>query len=177
MMYRCSLAGLVLALACTALAGCTSKIDIQSNRSADYNGDPKRILLVAKTEGFGNSRVIAAELKKQIDKCGSRTEIYEHSSLELDDSALRLAVEKLGPDSVMAITETRGLRREGPINNNVFKVWYNVQLTEVPTKKTVWRAAIFVEGTHLDAEVVGNVLGREIVNKMKSDRIFISCQA
>jgi len=100
-------------------------------------------------------------------------EISYISSLVLDENVYANKMKAYKSDSLLSIKRAGGTRSAEGV---LIQVNYDVKLIDVPTNKTVWRAATEVYRGMMVPDVErGQSFAVVLTNRMKTDKIFSSC--
>jgi len=150
---------------------------ITSNKAENYSTEPKRIFVVTDVgSDFGKDFAdsFQSKLITIARGCGADVEVSTISTLELDNNVHSKKLKNFGADTVMTVKRNGGTRTNGVLNH----VIYNVKITDIQNKKTVWRANVnFHRGGSFVVSTAerGQALAVDIINKMIEDKIFNSC--
>jgi hypothetical protein len=179
------------------VAGCAARTTIATNKDESYTREPARLMVI---ESMGAplgeyTKSFQDTLSKHIKDCHVFTNYVitpaEMSSptLSLDDKAVKdwLAkrdafIARFRPDTVLAIAETqytrRTLSRNGvPISTSVPEIVYELALTDVPSKKNVWKAQVTLHTGIGAGNDPGAKLADDIVARLDQEGIFHGCPA
>ena len=167
------------------VAACAPETKITTNKMPDYVGNPKRLFVFSRIEGdFGDefTPTFNDMFVKIAKECGADAELVTTLPESSDNQDSMAKMKAFNPDTVLSITRGAGLATRPdmltPSSVTVART-YNLQLIELPSQKTVWRAnAVFRRGSGLvKGSDRGQTLAIEITDRMKSDGIFRSCLA
>jgi hypothetical protein len=158
----------------------TSKI--MSNRDPTFTQEPKRIFMLAE---FGNdfgrnfADAFRERLTQLVNACGTELHIEQVSTVEIDDGRRAQQIKTFAADVLLSMRNTKA----SLYRRVVMTVDYDVDLYDIASNKTVWKATIaFDKGDELVWEVsgrtyVGEALARDLVGQLKKDGILRSCPA
>jgi len=168
----CVLASTLLIMSC-ATSNYQSKIS--SNKDPEYDDVPRRIFVVTDIGtdfgvDYGDS--FQESFSAKMNDCDIKTEI---SRVVINDRAREsrlAAIKKFEPNVMLSIM------RSGGVNYHlaIISVTYDIKLIDVKTNKTIWRAEASIEkGDFTKIKQRGEILARDLINKMKADRVLKSC--
>ena len=172
---------LVLLLSVSASLGACAATKVESNKAADYSGEPKRVYVLFNDPNvaqLGSNFVTSFRggLSSAAAACGAVLELGQVSPLALDDSQYEKDIQAFGADSVLVVKANGGTLDE--LGQRIEAI-YDVRLIDVQTRKTVWRAnANLMSGGIMTASTTkGESLSAAITDKMKNDGLLRNCTA
>lgn len=169
---------LLLSIALFGCAAPTTKIAY--SKAETYATEPKRVFVISEV-GSEFGKDFGASFEKRFadiaKDCGAATEVSRRVSLELDSNIHTNKMKAFRPDTLLTIYRNGGTK--DPYGGLILVI-YDVQLKDVQSNKTVWRAEVnFSRGagplTGQNIAERGQTLAVDVTNKMKESGIFRSC--
>lgn len=177
------------------VAGCHSELDVRSNRLETYDSDPRRILVVAGNRLYPGaaSEQVAPAIAERLGNCGIATDVLTQQerpddNLALDeppDPAKALQAELASrrgvfrPDAIMLVqrvgNQIRVREQYGVRSAQLTTVKYDVQLLDVPTRRTVYRAAMTLNIGPYAVLSPGRDFARLMVDRLAADQVVTRC--
>lgn len=180
-----NLGAIFLAAVC---AGCSASTQIETNKAADYIGQPKR-LFVVEAMGHqirGSIASFQATFSQAMSKCGVAVEFADvpatSSPLALDNketiaekALLNQKAAKFKPDSILSLAETSYTQHTNTNLNltSISAMTYLITLSDVVTKRNVWKAEVKVN-VNLSFDP-GPQFATDIASRMTQDGVLRSC--
>ena len=164
-------------VALLALAGCAPATRIESNKSAAYTPQPKRVYVYTEIHPeWGNAFTAAFEkrLGAILNECGAASQFGRIGNLDLNEKAKVEDMRKFGADAVLTARRNGGTKDQYGL---LIVGIYDSRLADVKTGDTVWRASSTVSrgGFTIDLAERGDAFAVELSNKLKQDQIFRTC--
>ena len=178
------------------LAGCNTELAVESNRLDTYDGDPRRILVVAGNRLFPGAEAtqMPPALAKRLEQCGIAAEALsapeQTDALPLDEpqdpgKALLAEIQRrqaaFRPDAIMVIQRlgNRILTRTSNYgtSNQLLDVRYDVRFLDVASQRTVYRAAVTLRLPPFAAVSPAQEFTRLMVERLADERIVTGCPA
>jgi hypothetical protein len=179
------------------LAGCAARTDIATNKDQSYTREPQRLMVV---EAMGSplgqyTKSFQDRLSHNIHECQVFTNYVitpaemSNPNLSLDDKPVKewLAkrdafIARFRPDTLLTVAEMQytqqTLSRNGvPISTTIPQIVYELTLTDVPSKKNVWKAQVTLHTGTGASNDPGAKLADDITAKLSQDAIFHGCRA
>jgi hypothetical protein len=162
---------------CALMYGCAAPTRITTNRDANYQAEPKRLVVLANVSaGFGRefANVFNTKMISIAKTCGAEMEISEPSGLELDKNVHFDRMKAFNADSLLVMRRAGGTVMQ---SGALIQAIYDVELVSVTDNRTVWRASVSFNrgGTALPVTLRAEVLAIDITNALKLDKVFKSC--
>jgi hypothetical protein len=152
--------GVIVTFCALAICGCAGRIEIQSVRSTTYDRMPHKMLIVA-AGGFGGAEEqLKSLLEGTLKSCGVDAQLFNLPTAAIEipqDSAKKFAA-----DALVTIIPTKS------VFGSYANVTYVIQLTDLPSKATAWKAQTTVPP---GAQAV-QPLADAMLTSMTADRII-----
>lgn len=177
MAFKASRALVLVGLAAACMSGCTPSVSTESVKASTYQTQPKRLLIVPNLgdlflQGTPNDRTAKfdSRLVGALTACGIQADTVNPTKLGLENPIAK-KMKEYGPDAVLTVNWTKEMKRGsggGAVSSD-----YLLQLTDIATKKVVWKATIDygVNMSGMTADTT-QVMAKTIVDKMKQDGII-----
>lgn len=168
----------LLLLAALLPAACATDRITGHVSDPNYAGDPHRVLVAAVLDRSWSAEApdaFKASITAELMQCGITVEVYEPSTLELNQNAKAQALlASFQPDAVLSIGQTtRLVSQYGTLSGNYVATFF------IPSpRKEVWKADLALAGGAYGAgrSDAAADLARKIVIQMVSDGVLRSCQ-
>jgi hypothetical protein len=185
-----------ITLALCLIAGCTAHTDIETNKDASYTREPQRLMVI---EAMGSplggyTKSFQDKIRENIHACNIFTNYVitpaemSNPNLSMDEAPVKkwLAdrdafIARFRPDTILAIAETQYLQqtlsRNGvPISTTIPQVTYELTVTDLVTKKNVWKAQVMLHTGTIGGVDPGALLANDITARLSQDGIFQHCE-
>jgi hypothetical protein len=164
---------LAILLTLALVAACQTRADIESVKSATYNGRmPQRILFGADIGvGFPGLRgeILGGIVEDTLKACNVNSAFQIVGGLTLRDP-IADKIKQFGPDAIATIQWTKATT--GYARGTA---WYRIEMQDVLTKAVVWKADVTVDGAD---GVIGpeapKIFATSLINRMKVDGLIPS---
>lgn len=169
---------------------------MQSNRLAAYDGDPRRILVVAGNRLYPGAAAaqVPAAIAQGLERCGIAAEVLSapepSGAMPLDEpedpgKALRLEIARhqaaFQPDAVMIVRRLSDRIQTRTSNygtsSRLAEVRYDVQVLDVVSRRAVYRAAMELTLPPFAAVSPVQEFARLMVERLAGERILRGCPA
>ena len=118
---------------------------------------------------------------RELERCGVKTEISHVGALELDGSARNQAMAQFKPDAVLSIMRRSAMMsitsQFGGVRTELASEAYDVTLTDVQSRKPVWKASVDFQPQFLGQDPPAETLAKQLVGRLMADGILKSCSA
>lgn len=187
---------LCIPLLAALLAGCHTELAVRSNKLAAYDGNPRRILVVAGNRLYPGAAAtqVPSAIARGLERCGIAAEALSApeptDALPLDEpedpsKALRLEIARrqatFRPDAVMIVRRLSDHTRTRTSNygttTQLVEVRYNIQILDVASKRAVYRAAMELRPPPFAALSPAQEFARLMVERLADERILTGCPA
>jgi hypothetical protein len=174
----------ILVVSCLLVAGCNATTSIETNKAADYNGSPQRLFV---EEAFApQASALRTPFQDRFDTvlrdCGVTPTFFLHviqpaASLQLNPpgdpqiTAMREAVARAGPDTLLSVAETAYATQ----GSSVRRVDFQLALTDVATRRQVWKARVSLGMGNSPDYVAGWDLANDVIKRLRDDGILRFC--
>jgi hypothetical protein len=185
-------------IALCLIAGC-ARTNVEANKDASYTREPQRLMVV---ESMGSplddqnpnqTQSFQDRLSHHIDEChilasyaiapadiaspyATPDTPYVKAWLAKRDAAIAA----FAPDTILGIAATQYTRvtvqqYNGGSHGNITEIHYQLTLTDVATRKAVWKAQVTLNHGMGDGSDLGETLADGIAAKLIQDGIFQHC--
>jgi hypothetical protein len=173
--------GLLRAAAAVSLllAACTATTRIETNKDPSYTKEPKRLLVIESLAwDVSVDKPFHAAPSDRLKTCGiTAAYIQKMTSDPFSPAAVALS-KRFRPDTILQVNElSRDILTRNGQPAGVLYLAYGLELRDVATDRPVWKAEEKLFPKNDSFADAGEVLARNIVDKLAADGIFRSCPA
>ena len=166
-----------------------------TNKDPAYTQEPRRLIVIETLGGeLGKyTDSFKSTLSQRIKDCSIQANYIMQPAVPagtaVNEDVVKAWREKenafirqFGPDTLLGITQTRYTRRTvsnqyGVLSSHIAQITYELELFDVRSNKTVWKALVTLD-THFGLIEVGDAgaeLANTVIGKLEQDQIFHAC--